>query len=131
MPRPSFASVIDLEAFTGETIGNVSAADSLLARASELVRAYANTTWLNDAGTAVEGLPEQIVGEVCDMVDRATRNPAGITQEQAGPFSRSFGSEAAQRLYLAKSNKMVIRAAVGAARSGIGTLSTSRGPLET
>src|SRR5690606_41898036 len=93
MPRPLLATISDLESFTGEDVSNTDQASALLARASELVRAYAGVTWLNDTEDAVEGVPAQIPGEVCDIVDRATRNPAGITQEQAGPFQRSFRSE--------------------------------------
>jgi hypothetical protein len=63
------------------------------------------------------------------MVERATRNPAGVTFESSGPFSRSFGADAAQRIYMTKNDRMVVRHAIG--RNGIGTLATSRGPLET
>ncbi|MCZ7526565.1 MAG: hypothetical protein M5U14_09420 [Acidimicrobiia bacterium] len=66
---------------------------------------------------------------VCAIVERATRNPAGVIQETAGPFNRSFGADAAQRLYLTRAERAVIRAAVG--RLALTTLATTRGAIET
>lgn len=133
MPRPPLANVDDLEAALGAEVDNEDQATSLLERASAIVRAYARKTWLNADETELEDVPADIPGVVVSMVERATRNPTGVTQEQeqAGPFarSRSFGTDASQRLYLTRSDKLVIGAAAGTA--GLGTISTTRGPLET
>lgn len=131
MARPALATRSDLEARLGATlpVSQYLQADARLADASEIVRAYAGKTWLNEAGDALEGVPEQIAGVVASMVERATRNPDGTTAETAGPFSRSFGVAASDRLYMTKSEKMVVRAAAG--RLGLGSISTTRGPLET
>lgn len=133
MARPPLASVEDLEEALGVEVDNEGQANSLLRRASAIVRAFARQTWLNDDETDLVDVPADIPDLVVGMVERATRNPTGVTQEQeqAGPFSRSrsFGADASQRLYLTRSDKLVIGAVTGSA--GIGTISTTRGPLET
>lgn len=128
MARPALATLTDLEDLLG-CVDDETAATARLAQASEIVRAYAGMTWLNADETAVVDVPGAIPGVVAAMVERATRNPSGTVQETAGPFSRSFGSSAAERLYMTKAEKMVVRAASD--RSQIGVIPTTRGPLET
>lgn len=130
MARPALATIDDLERLLGESVPNEDRAKALLEQASEIVRAYAQTTWLNDAEDALDDVPGAIPGVVVAMVDRATANPAGITQETTGPFSRSFGPDASQRLYLTAGEKSVVRFALGAATT-LGVISTTRGPIET
>ena len=131
MARPVLADIDELKARLGSPLdaAQVIQAEARLADASEIVRAYAGRSWLDDDETAVADVPGQIPGVVASMVERATRNPGGITQESAGPFARSFGAEASARLYMTKAEKMVVRAAVG--KLGVSTISTTRGPLET
>lgn len=131
MARPSLASVSDFEALLGEPVaaGSASRVALLLAHASEIVRVYAGATWLNDDEDDLEDLPAQIPMVVCMMVERATSNPLGVTQETAGPFSRSFGSDAAQRLYMTRQERAIVRAAAGVA--AVAPLGTTRGDLET
>lgn len=130
MARPPLATVDDLHDALGTPVSgsDVKKALSLLGRASAIVRAFAGKTWVDDQN-ALEDVPEDIPGVVVSMVERATRNPDGYTQETAGPFSRSFGSEAAQRLFMTSMEKLVIRAACGS--TGISVLPTTRGDLET
>lgn len=130
MARPALATIADLE----DRLGTIDSSDipvleARLADASAIVRAYAGQTWLNDAGTALADVPPDIPGIVATMVERAVRNPSGVTSEQAGPFGRSFGADAAQRLYLTKAERAVIRAAVGV--SSVSPLATTRENLET
>ena len=129
MARPALATVDDLERLLGATIANPAQADGRLEQASELVRAYARTDWLNDDGDELAGVPGQIPGVVVGMVERASRNPDGVTQESAGPFARSFGADAAARIYLTAADKLVIRHALDS--PGIGVIQTTRGPMET
>lgn len=126
--NPTLATLGDLEVRLGEALEYPFQAEARLADASAIVRAYAGRTWLDD-DNQLENVPADIPGVVASMVERATRNPSGTTQETAGPFSRSFGSDAATRLYLTKMEKLVVRAAVG--RLSVGVLPTSRGDLET
>lgn len=133
MARPALASVEDLERLLAEDIdGDASTeqAEARLEQASELVRAYAGTDWLNADESDVEGVPGAIPGVVVGIVERASRNPSGTVSESAGPYSRSFGSEAAARIYLTAGDKMIIRHAVGNV-SGLSVISTTRGPIET
>lgn len=133
MARPALATVDELQTALGEAdpITDEDQAGSLLERASEIVRAEAHKTWLNDDEDDLsEDLPGQIPGVVVSMVERASRNPTGTTQEQAGPFSRSFGPAAADRLFLTKWERKVIAEAAGQ-NVGLGTIGTTRGPLET
>lgn len=128
MARPALATVDDLEILLGDSVPDADQAEARLGQASAIVRAFARQTWLNDDND-LENVPDDIPGVVTAMVERASRNPDGATQESAGPFSRSFGPDAASRLYLTANEKSVIRAGVGS--TGIGTLSTSGGDLET
>lgn len=129
MARPALANLSDLEDLLGEAVTDAKRALLLLAHASEVVRAYAGRTWLNDDEDDVDDVPGQIPGVVCAIVERATRNPLGITQESAGPFSRSFGADAAQRMYLTRQERAIVRAA--ARLAAVGPLATTRGNLET
>lgn len=128
MGRPPLATKEDLERELGGTVPET--AVPVLERASEIVRAYATVDWLNDDETALQGVPGQIPGVVVGMVERATRNPEGVVAETAGPYVRSFGPAAASKLYMTKWEMLVVRGVVGTA-SGIGTISTTRGDLET
>jgi hypothetical protein len=133
MSRAPLATVDDVAARLGQTLDPTD--PQVLARlgdASEIVRAYAGETWLDDEGD-LDDVPDAIPGVVAQMVERAARNPMGVVAEQktAGPFQQqfSFGADAATRIYMTRNDKMVVRAAVG--RTGIGTIATSRGILET
>ena len=130
MVTPALATIIDLEDRLGAPVpsGLAPQAYARLRDASAIVRAYAGVSWLDDNGDLGDG-PDGVVGVVASMVERASRNPDGVMQETAGPFNRSFGATAAERLYMTKAERMVVRAAAG--RSSIGTLSTTRGEIET
>ncbi len=130
MSRPTLASIDDLMALSGPIVQeDTPRALVLLAMASEVVRAYAGVTWLNTDEDDVEDVPAQIPDVVVSMVWRATNNPFGVVQETAGPFSRSFGADAAQRIYMTKQERMIVRAAAGLAP--VGPMGTTRGVLET
>jgi hypothetical protein len=129
MPRPALATVADVEARLGRTVDDETQVQAWLEDASAIARAYAGKTWLNADETALSGEPADVVGVVAGMVVRLINNPDGVTQETLGQFSQSFGTDAAQRLFLTATDKLVLKAASG--RTGIGTLPTTRGHLET
>lgn len=128
MTPPPLADVPRLERLLApEPIPDNDRAVELLSYASELVRGRARRTWLDDDGALLE-VPEGIAAVTAAMVDRAVRNPSGSTQENAGPFSSSWGPRAHERIYLTAADRQIIDAH-GKAR--VGTLSTTRGPVET
>lgn len=131
MARPALATLDDLEALLGSSVDDPTQALARLGRASDIVRAFAGVTWLNEDETELENVPSAISGVVAGMVERASLNPTGVTQEVAGEFSRSYGPDASQRIYLDWNDKLVIRDAIGASTSGIGVLTTTRGVVET
>jgi hypothetical protein len=107
---PLIASLEDLELRVGEIAQEQQDnAESLLRYASNLVRAYGNRLWDAD-------FPEELVEVVVGMVERARDNPTGATQESAGPFTVSWGPNAAQRVYLTRGDRMIVRS-VGAGRA--------------
>lgn len=108
MTLPSLATVGDLQDRLGESITDTAQADALLDYASALVRAYTGRTYVDDDGNLVDPLPDGVVQVTVEMVFRAVTNPSGVTQDTAGPFTVSFGADAAQRIYLTKADKTIL-----------------------
>lgn len=129
MALPTLATVDDLERRLGQPISDRDQAEALLEYASALIRGYTGRTYVDDDGDLVDPLPDGVTQVCVEMVFRAITNPSGVTQDTAGPFSVSFGSEAAQRVYLQSSEKDEL--APIRRRGGLGVISTTRGPLET
>lgn len=128
MTLPSLATIDDLEDRLGRAITEpeLTQAQKLLDYASALVRAYTGRSYVDDAGDLVDPLPDGVTQVTIEVVFRAISNPLGATTSQTGPFSVSFGPEAAQRLYLSAGDKLIL-----GGRSGLTILSTTRGPVET
>lgn len=131
MTLPTLATVDDLERRLGQAIPDRDQAEALLERASSKIRAYVRRTWVDPDTGLLDGVPEHpdVRGIAVEMVYRAITNPAGVTQDTAGPFSVSFGSDAAQRIYLQRSEKDEL--APIRRGGGLGTIPTTRGPIET
>lgn len=127
--HPAFVDVSEFADWLGEKIDadDQAHAGALLAAASTLVRAAAGRTWVED-GELVDDVPDVVGVVVCQSAERKWRNPAGIVQEQTGPFGSSFGSDAARGVYLTDDEKDQVRSAAG--RTGIGTITTTRGNVE-
>ena len=129
MPLPALASLGQLEARLGGDVDDVPQALAMLDQASAIVRAYTGLRWVDEHGN-LDGVPDGVPGVVVEMVYRVTQNPGGATQDTAGPFSVAFGANAAERLYLSVGDKLILDAVPGR-RSGLGVISTTRGPVET
>lgn len=108
MALPTLATVDDLERRLDQTITARDQAEALLEYASALIRGYTGRTYVDDDGDLVDPLPDGVTQVCVEMVFRAITNPAGVTQDTAGPFSVSFGSDAAQRIYLSRSDKAAL-----------------------
>ena len=107
MTLPSLATVFDLERRLGSTVDDAAQAQALLDYASALIRSEAGRLFVDVHGELTD-LPDG-VPEVCvEMVYRAVTNPGGVTQDTTGPFSVSFGSDAAQRIYMTKGDRRIL-----------------------
>lgn len=130
MALPPLAKPEDVEAMPGYPAGAADeTVEMLIVLASAKVRAFTGCTWTNAAGTALEDVPDGVPELVAGMVVRSLRNPSGATQENAGPFGRSHGSQAVNAVYLSAEDRDFL--ATISCRLGVYTLSTTRGPLET
>jgi hypothetical protein len=107
MTLPSLATIEDLETRLGQSVSDAGQAQALLDYASALIRGYCGELWV-DEDDALTDLPDGVAQVCVEMVYRAVTNPGGVTQDTAGPFSVSFGSDAAQRIYLTKSDKIIL-----------------------
>lgn len=120
---PALADVDQLENRLGAPPDDQGQAEALLLYASTLVREHTGQAWEDP-----EDVPDAAVLVTVEMVARASTNPAGVTQEQAGPYSRSFGPDAQHRIYLSAADKaMLARHRV----SPLWSAGVSRGDLET
>lgn len=130
MALPALATLDDLETRLGQSVDgpDVGQALWLLEFASDRVRARTGRTWTDDDGALLD-VPSLATKVTVEMVFRAVTNPEGVTQDTAGPFTLSFGPEAAQRIYIAREERDDLRSL--SARSGLGVISTTRCPVET
>lgn len=104
-------------------------AELLLAQASAIVRSYTGRTFTDADGDLIDPLPDGVSGVVIEMVTRVAQNPEGATQDTAGPYSVSFGPNAAERLYLSSGDRIVLDPLKRT--GGLRTIPTTRGPVET
>lgn len=118
MALPPLADVDYFQTYANVTLDDDEAAqvEQLLVQASSIARAFAGRHWVDDPDAelpTLEGVPDGADGVVAGMVQRATLNPTGVTtdQEQTGPFAhmRSYGADAAQRLYLTAADKLILK----------------------
>ena len=113
-----------LGAWLGEDVdadGFYDRAIAVLDHASALVRIEAGQTW--QAETPPDGIPQLVVR----VAARMWPNPSGMINTSAGPFSGTFtGAE------LTQSERAEIKVILNpGARRGLGTISTTRGPIDT
>lgn len=75
-------------------------------------------------------VPGSVVAVLVDVAYRffqsLTTNPEGFTQEQTGPFGRSFGSQPARGLTDRDCQQLRLAMGIGS----LSTVSTTRGPVE-
>lgn len=129
MELPPLADLDDVEAVLGAKVDNPDYGEWLIRYASSLVRRETGCTFVDADNTlldtpAVHDVRDVVIG----MIKRAVDNPEGVTQDTTGPFTVSFGSDAAQRVYLIAGDRIVLAAL--RCRGGLWTLPTTRGPIE-
>lgn len=129
MALPTLATVDDVQTFVPTVMLDATQTDALLRLASAQARAYTGCRWANEDGTALEDVPDGVPEVVASIVARAILNPRGVTQETAGPYTVSYGSDAAARIYLAGTDKAILDA--NRCRSRLCIMTLTRGELET
>lgn len=131
--RPSLASLAALIKKIGYTpTGDESTrAQDCLNEASELIRDEAETTWLNDAGTALVGVPAAIERICIAVAFRAFDNARALSQRSLGDDSKSWdraGREGGEAAYLTSDEKRRVRkAAAGSAFTAVTLVSPYSG----
>ncbi len=131
MGLPALAPVTDLAAWmgisiTGET--DTERARALLAAASTLVRTRAGENWVDAEGRLESGIPDGIPQVVVAVAARLWANPTGASSSGAGPFTTAWPVGFA----LTDAEADMVDAAMGTSTfRGIGTISTTRGPIDT
>lgn len=132
MGLPALAPVTDLAVWMGVAITegtDVDRARALLSAASTLVRSRAGKLWVDAEGNAEDDVPDQIAHVVVSVAARLWANPTGAATSGAGPFSSTWAKPV---FALTEAEADMVDAAMGTATfRGIGTLSTTRGDLET
>lgn len=116
---PPLATIEDLQVRIGVDVpmDDVDQAGQLLRYASALVRGWTGRTWVDDGGDLVD-VPLSVIDVVVEIVHRSVVNPDGATQQTAGPFSVSFGRDAAQRMFLTRSDKTILAGLDGVGAAG-------------
>ena len=116
------ATVTDLGNWLAEDLTDSDRAPAVLDHASSLVRIAAGVTWL-DPATVPDGIAQITVR----VAARFWGNPSGLKSATTGPFSGTFGD-----MELTAGERAEIAQIINpGSRRGIGTISTTRGPLET
>jgi hypothetical protein len=126
---PPLATLDDFESWPGVVIasGQEVAAEAVLAAVSARVRDLAGETWV-DEDDELEDVPDVIVGIVQSVALRVWVNPDARSSSSTGPYSAAW---ATLGLSFTAEEVAAIKRAGGVGWSGIGTIGTSRGPLET
>jgi hypothetical protein len=146
MTLPSFATTTDLTR-AGVQCASAQEATHVLWAVSTRIRGYAGRSFVADDGTSLiyAGSTDADLLLAADLLQSVTieaakrrlANPDGVTSssETTGPFSESVTFEA-DNVFLSRQEKADIDHAVTLAYpsggfTGLGTISTTRGPLET
>ncbi len=109
-----------------QSAGDIERAESYISAASARVRSEARQTWLNEAGDALEGVPDDVPGIVLEVVERKWRNPSGVVHETAGPFSARYAEGVANGIYLTEHEIDQLKRYRPSQTSGLHTIRTSR-----
>lgn len=122
MPLPALATLADLDArLPTELRGAVdeTRAQAALDDASALVRQEAGVAWTNEAGTALEDVPDIVATVVLEVARRALNR--SFTYGAENEDSRDAG------LFLKASEKRIINTATqNSSSAGLWTLATTR-----
>ncbi len=143
MALDPLATVEELEAWLGAEVpgSSIARADAVLAAASTLVRSETGRPWVDATGDPEtfdehhDEIWDALRTVTLQCAGRVWRNPQGAVQTSTGPFADTFDRRAGEGLYLTSPEKSMLVTAVGYATggesTGLWTLGTTRGNLET
>lgn len=136
MVLPAFASIDDLRA-RGVKIatGAPPNADETRAQAalddvSALIRTV-GIPWVDDADALVADLPPIVFTICCAAARRAYENPQNVRSENIDGFGDTIAGDVIGGVELSEDEKKLIARAAGGNSPRLGTISTTRGILET
>lgn len=120
MTLPSLATVEDLAA---RLPGGIATADEDRAQAvlddvSALIRAEAETDWLDDEG-ALDDVPDVVVTVTLAAARRAWLNPDGKVSETIGSYSYRVGDAGGVGVMLTEEEKRLVRRAGGVVAAAV------------
>lgn len=129
---PSLATSNDLGDWLGATIEQSDVrAGAVLAAASSLVRAEAQTTWIDATTGALGEVPDVIVTVVVQAAARGYRNPDGLQSETIDDYTRRLSPAASAGVYLTDDERAIARRFRPNRTSGLWSLSTTREAVDS
>lgn len=133
MALPPLVALYEFETWASRPVSNGARAEAIIAAASTLVRTHSGRMWVDAAGDVEEDVTELQLDAaktvVLQLADRVYFNPSGDTQNSTGPFQRSVAAWYSSGLVLTDEDKAMLGPT--ASVLGLGTISTTRGPVET
>lgn len=138
MGLPAFADIDDLRA-RGVKIAEGTSGDSAdetraqaaLDDVSALIRAAGQNDWVDDSGDLVTTLPDVVFTICCAAARRAYENPQNIRSENIDGYADVRAGDTIGGVSLTEDERKLIAQAAGGISPRIGTISTTRGILET
>lgn len=120
---PSLASVDDLSSRIegGIAVADEDRAQALLDDVSALIRAEAETDWVDDSN-ALDSVPDVVVTICLSAARRAWQNPGGYVSETIGGYSYRVADGGTSGLYLTEEEKRLIRRASQLVDSGVASV---------
>lgn len=105
---PPLVALTDLEDEVEDaSVLTSSRATRAINRASTLVRSYVGETYVDDEGE-LTAVPDAAFDVTLSVAARAWRNPSGVIQDTAGPFTVRYPEQQAEGTYLTEAEKQML-----------------------
>ena len=128
MDLPALAAEMDLT-IRGVDTSNSTRVQAILSDVSGLIHFETGNVWVTDDGTLAATIPPVVKTVAIKAARRALENPEQIESERIGTGYQATYANASPDVYLTPREQALVRRAAGI--SSLGTISTTRGPLET
>lgn len=123
-------SVDDLETWLGEVIDDPDRAELIVAGVSGVIRDETGLTWIDD-DDHLEEVPDGVRAIALQVAVRVWRNPVNASSQTTGPYMVVYDRTTGLGVTLTEDERRSLGAHTDDLPIGIGTLSTTRGPIET